>query len=90
MARRRETGWDIHELHQEMEDGIVIREARGGGYRVTASGRTIDEADTMRGALSIARRWSERNNYYPNIFFVNDHGNVDLLSSRGRVFESWV
>lgn len=88
--RARKTYIEPGDLRSELEDGIVIRDARGGGYSVTASGRFIDNGDDMREALRIAAAWAKRNNYYPNLFYVNDHGNVDLINSRGRVLESWV
>lgn len=28
--------------------------------------------------------------FYPNVYYVNDHGNIDLLDSRGAVIASRV
>ena len=31
-----------------------------------------------------------KNNFFPNIYRVNDHGNVSLLDSGGREVKGWV
>ena len=98
MARRqRRTGWSSDELRSEIEDGIVISQGRGGILHVRASGRPMklhgldaSVAEDMNEALSHVRRWAKENSYYPNIFYVNERGNVDLITSRGRIIESWV
>ena len=32
----------------------------------------------------------KRHQYWPNVYRVNDHGNVDLLSNTGELIRSWV
>jgi len=46
-------------------------------------------ADT-RQALRAIRREMERQQFWPAIYHVNDHGNVTLLSSTGREITAWV
>jgi vacuolar-type H+-ATPase subunit I/STV1 len=68
------------DLESELEDAIVISDTRGGGYSVSFSGKHIGEFDDFDEALLEAYRRAEKDNYFPNFFYVNDHGNTDLLS----------
>jgi hypothetical protein len=43
-----------------------------------------------RAALKAACQQMERQGYWPNIYSVNDHGNVSLLDRKGREIMSWV
>jgi hypothetical protein len=39
------------------------------------------------------RRQFAKDNYWPNVFYVNDHGNVDLLAigyNGAKIVKSWV
>lgn len=81
-----------------MSEGAVIHDARGGGYDVSYSGRHLGHYRSRGAALRAILVKSEREGYYPNIFTVNDHGNVSLLSARinergkvaSRHVKSWV
>lgn len=72
----------------EYED-MVIEDARG-GYTVTCEGKLIDTCVEWDDALEAARRWMKRQGYYPDLYYINDHGNVDLLDDKGEILESWV
>lgn len=98
--RRQPSFNEDFDLKSEMESGIVISEARLGssGYSLSADSKYVGYfgsfADTLRAAVA----WMNKNNYWPNVFYVNDHGNVDLLSVRvgksgritSRTVQSWV
>jgi hypothetical protein len=73
-----------------MEQGVVIQDARRGGYDVGAEGSHYRHASDFDHALSIARDWMDRTGVYPNLFYVNERGNVDLLDERGNILQSWV
>lgn len=36
------------------------------------------------------RQEMERANFFPNIYRINDHGNVSLLNGRGEEVRAWV
>jgi len=44
----------------------------------------VGRASSMEEALKNALEVLEREKYFPNIFYVNDHGNVELLSVRAK------
>jgi hypothetical protein len=46
-------------------------------------------ADTQQ-ALRAIRRAMDRQQFWPAIYHVNDHGNVTLLSQTGREIAAWV
>ena len=90
--------WSDFDLNYEMQEGAVIGEGRRGGYDVSYSGKHLGHYKSRGGALRAILEKSEREGYYPNIFTVNDHGNVTLLAARinergkvaSRAVKSWV
>lgn len=74
----------------EMREGYVISDARGGGYNVSHEGRNIGEYDDMDDALEAIESHMKNSNFFPNIYYVNDHGNVDLIDADGNTIESRV
>jgi hypothetical protein len=85
------------DLRSEMESGYVISE-RGQGYSVSFEGRHWRDFKIFDDALYFIISRMEERQYWPNVFSVNDHGNVSLLSIRQRkrggpsvkVIQSWV
>jgi hypothetical protein len=75
---------------EEMRSGFVISDSRRGGYDVVHEGKSVGKYDDMDDALEAIEAEMKRSNFYPNIYYVNDHGNVDLLDSEGNVIESRV
>jgi len=74
---------DDFDLKGEMNEGYVISDARG-GYSVGYEGRYLDTFSDKNEAVKFVVERMETEKYYPNVFYVNDHGNVDLLSVRAR------
>lgn len=70
---------DDFDLKAEMEDALVIQDARRGGYSLSFGGRYVDDFDDFDRALVAGVQMMHAQNYFPNIFYVNDHGNVELL-----------
>jgi len=68
-----------------MEDA-AIEDRPGGGYSVSFVG----EFKSFKAALKAIKRRSKEENFYPAIYYVNDHGNVELLDDEGDVLKSWV
>jgi hypothetical protein len=75
---------------EEMASGAVIRENRRGGYDVSFDGKHMGSHPDMADALRAINQRMHQHGYYPNIYFVNDHGNVDLLDSKGKILDSRV
>jgi hypothetical protein len=75
------------DLEQEMEDGVVVSISSPLGTRVvlTCQGKHHGTFPDIGLAVKAARQWMQDNSYWPNLFYVNDHGNVDLLSVRAYV-----
>jgi hypothetical protein len=99
-ARRRSGNWegddeetegeDDFDLKTEMREGVVIGDARGGGYRVSESGKYIGSRPSFDEALKFAAQKMEDGKFFPNIFYVNERGNVDLLSIRPKIVKGKV
>ena len=93
---------DDFDLEGEMETGVVIRDARGGKFSVSLEGKSLGSFSDFDDALLAGLQKANDANYFPNVFHVNDHGNVDLLAvtpeiKRGKVVKveytierSWV
>ena len=84
------------DLSNEVTSGIVIQDD-GSGYAAFLNGRVYAEADSWSGILKAVMFRLKRGNYFPNIFYVNERGNVDLLMVYGRgkgykskILQSWV
>lgn len=84
MARRRPSfDPEDFDLNAEMEAGAVIALVRG-RYSVFIEQVHVETVGTMEAALKLVAEEAERTNYYPNTFYVNDHGNVDLLALKPK------
>jgi hypothetical protein len=85
------------DLHGEMEQGYTIGDVRE-GYSIGREGRFMGRVPSFITALRVVLDDMDKNRYWPNVFYVNDHGNVDLLavrrSKRGKItyktVQSWV
>jgi len=70
---------------EPQEEDITISDARGGGYSVgIVNGRHIGEFDEMEDALDAVRKWKEKNKFYPNTWWVSDHGNSWMIDDDGN------
>jgi hypothetical protein len=92
-ARKRAPSFDPIDfnLQYELEEGVVIQDRRGGGYQARYLGKAIPGVSgswvqTVRGA----RAWMKKEGYFPNLFYINERGNTDLLSAGGKTIHSWV
>jgi hypothetical protein len=86
MGKRGQSSFDPEDfdLEAEIESGLVIGDARGGGYRVTLDGKYVDSAGDFDEALVLGLEAMEQAKYFPNVFYVNERGNVDLLAVRPK------
>lgn len=74
----------------EMETGVVITDNTRGGYDLSAEGKSIGNFSEWDDVMFAATQWMEQNQYWPNIFFVNDHGNVTHIDKDGNEINSIV
>jgi hypothetical protein len=80
----------------ELESGecVVFSDRGSGPTTVTFSGRQLGrigvEFDSWDEALAAVEAESERSKFWPNIYHINDHGNVSQLDPRGNVINAWV
>lgn len=74
---------DDFDLRSEMQEGFVINDKRG--YSVSLSGRHIGSFSEMNGALKCVVERMEKDHYWPNVFYVNDHGNADLIALKPKI-----
>lgn len=47
----------------------------------------LGEFDEMDEALLAFKCWCEANNWYPSLYFMSDHGNIDPIDSEGNIIE---
>lgn len=62
------------------------------GYRVTASwcGTFLGQFEGEDEARETLLAKMEAHQYWPDIYLVNDHGNVTLLNYKGEHLQGWV
>lgn len=75
---------------EELYESILIKDDRGSGYNVATEGKSIAQGVGWGRAIQAARKWMKKNEYWPNIYYVNERGNVDLLDHKGNIIRSWV
>ena len=81
---------DDFDLKIEMREGAIISDARGGGYNVNWSDRHLTRTSDFDKALKAVAEKMEKDHYFPNVFYVNDHGNVDLLAVKLKIIKGKV
>ncbi len=73
------------------DDDYVIQDARRGmGKEVYRGQRLFGKFETTRAALRAIDAAMQAGGLYPNVWYVNERGNTDLLDQNGRVIRSWV
>lgn len=81
---------DDFDWQSEMETGIIITDNTRGGYDVSAEGKFIDNFAEWDEAMNAVTQWMKQHQYFPNVFFVNDHGNVTHIDKDGNEINSIV
>lgn len=74
----------------ELYESVIIQDARGGKYNVITEGKIIFRNINWDKAVRDVRKWMDRNKYWPDIYYINERGNVDLLNEKGEIIQSWV
>ncbi len=77
----------------EIENGecAVIQSPASGPDTVWFSGKSLGAIESIEDALRLVAAESERQQFYPNLFHVNERGNVMQLDpTTGKEIRSWV
>ncbi|MFW5847320.1 MAG: hypothetical protein ACOCVF_00175 [bacterium] len=67
----------------EQEDCII--QSDGNSYSVSCGGSFIKNTDSVEDGLATIKSWKESNKYYPNTWFISDHGNPSLIDDEGNI-----
>lgn len=59
-------------------------------YDLFYMGKTLARGKTRRVIYNIIRQHMRSESFYPDVYYINDHGNIDLLDKKGDVIYSWV
>ena len=68
----------------------VIETPAWGNVELAIEGKNAGSFGDFDEALSAFRQWTESNRYYPNLYYVNERGNVALIDYQGNEIASWV
>jgi len=71
-----ETETDIQDM---INSNVAIGDARGGGYSISWEGRYWTRTSDWDEALRLIAERMEKEQFWPELFFVNERGNTDLL-----------
>ena len=81
---------DDFDLKGEMEDALIIGDTRGRGYSLALSGRHLGTFPSFDAALRFGAQKMADQEFWPNVFYVNERGNTDLLSVKTKVVKGKV
>jgi hypothetical protein len=59
----------------------------GSKVSLSASGEFIGEFNGVEAALDALKAWAEDNNYFPTLWFVDDHGGMRLIDYEGNILD---
>ena len=74
------------EIDQPQDDDCFI-ESNGFKYSVSCGGKFQGEFVEMEDALNKVKEWKTKNNWFPNTWFVSDHGNFSLIDDEGNILK---
>jgi hypothetical protein len=84
MKGKPEQNVDVEAADEPQDDDCYI-ESNGFKYTVSCNGKFIKEFVEMDDALAAVKTWKEANNWYPNTWFISDHGNFSLIDDEGNI-----
>lgn len=59
----------------------------GSKVSLSAEQRFIGEYGSVEEALEALKEWTEGSNYYPTLWFVDDHGGIELIDYDGNILD---
>lgn len=68
----------------EMDEDDCAITSNGFKYSVSCGGKFLKECSEMDEALEAVQQWKDENKWFPNTWFVSDHGNAWLIDEEGN------
>lgn len=76
---------ELAEIWQDDKSGEYIQINPDETVFFIAHGRAMEKIEPKYGDIFAGiRAWQDAKQYFPNIWQVNDHGNVELFSNNGK------
>lgn len=78
---------------EELYESYVISDSGplGSLLSVHNEGKCLcDQWNDWDEVISAITKDMDEQNYWPGIYYVNDHGNLDILDYSGNILQSWV
>lgn len=74
----------------DLENAAVISEEQRGissVYNLSIESKYIGTYDDVDEALEVFNKIAEKDHYYPNLFYVNERGNIDMIDYEGNIIQ---
>lgn len=81
--RKLREDWDDEDSfdNEPQPEDIVISDGRGSKYEVgIVDGKHIGTFDDWDAAEAAVKKWMKRNNFYPTVWYQDDHGGVEVVT----------
>ena len=85
-------GYEKKKIYEENEsqdepddENDCFISSNGFKYSVSCVGKFIGEFVEMDDALKAVKTWKDSNKWYPNTWFISDHGNYSLIDDSGNI-----
>ena len=75
---------DEDETQDEPQEDDCFIQSNGFKNTVSCGGKYIGDFVEDDDAFNAVKQWKIKNNYYPNTWFVSDHGNMTLVDDEGN------
>jgi hypothetical protein len=69
----------------ELDEEDCIISSDGNKYSVSCGGKFLGDFIEWDDAMSKVITWQEANKWYPNIWFISDHGNASIIDKEGNI-----
>jgi hypothetical protein len=75
----------------ELRSSVTVQDAKR-GYSAWHEGDEIAANDDWDALLKAINAWMKKSNYYPDIYYVNERGNIETVSAETGKFigTGWV
>lgn len=70
----------MNEQDEQPDEEDCYISSNGFKYSVSCGSKFIDNFEEINDAINAIKTWQTENNYYPNTWFVSDHGNIELMN----------
>lgn len=77
----------VDNIDQPDDEDCVIQ-SDGFKYSVNCGSEFINDFENMDDALTAVKEWKVENNFYPDTWFISDHGNASLIDDDGNFVDT--